>query len=40
MAADPATQRWWALTEPCQRQLDGTPAGSWWAPADEIWHQD
>ena len=40
MAADPATQRWWALTDPCQRQLDGTPADSWWAPADEIWHQD
>jgi L-rhamnose mutarotase len=40
MAADPDTQRWWTLTAPCQEQLDGTPEGHWWAPADEVWHQD
>jgi L-rhamnose mutarotase len=40
MADDPDTRRWWALTDPCQEQLDGTPEGSWWAPADEVWHQD
>jgi L-rhamnose mutarotase len=40
MAADPDTQRWWALTDPCQEQLPDTPEGHWWAPADEVWHQD
>jgi L-rhamnose mutarotase len=40
MAADPETRRWWALTDPCQQQLEGTPEDSWWAPAGEIWHQD
>ncbi len=40
MAADAATQRWWALTDPCQEQLEDAPDGSWWAPADEVWHQD
>ena len=40
MAADPVTQRWWALTDPCQQQLDDTPDNHWWAPTDEVWHQD
>lgn len=40
MAADPETQRWWQLTDPCQEQLAETPEGSWWAPVEEIWHQD
>lgn len=40
MAADPATRRWWALTDPCQEQLPGTPPGQWWATMAEIWHQD
>lgn len=38
VAADPATQRWWALTDPCQEQLPGTPDGAQWAPMTEIWH--
>jgi len=40
MAADPATQRWWELTDPCQEQLPGTPEGQWWDTMTEIWHQD
>ena len=38
LAADPATQRWWALTDPCQQRVVGTPDGEQWAPAPEIWH--
>ena len=36
--ADPATQRWWQLTDPCQERLPGTPEGEQWAPLTEIWH--
>ena len=38
IGADPETQRWWRETEPCQRQLDGTPDGQWWLPAEEVFH--
>lgn len=40
MAADPVTQRWWALTDPCQEQVEGTAPGQWWAAMTEVWHQD
>jgi L-rhamnose mutarotase len=38
LAADPVTQEWWKLTDPCQQRLDGTPDGEQWAPMTEIWH--
>ncbi len=38
IAADPATQRWWQLTDPCQERLPGTPEGEQWAPLTEVWH--
>jgi L-rhamnose mutarotase len=38
IASDPQTQRWWALTDPCQERLAGTPDGSQWAPMAEVWH--
>jgi L-rhamnose mutarotase len=40
IAADPDTQRWWALTDQCQESLPGTPPGSPWAPMSEAWHLD
>jgi L-rhamnose mutarotase len=40
VAADAATQRWWALTDPCQERLETAAAGEWWAPATEIFHLD
>jgi L-rhamnose mutarotase len=40
MRADPATQRWWALTDPCQQRLDSAADGEWWAPMDEVFHTD
>lgn len=38
MAADPATQRWWQLTEPCQEPIEGRRPGEWWAAMEEIFH--
>jgi L-rhamnose mutarotase len=36
IAADPETQRWWKLTDPCQESI--ADDGQWWAPLTEIWH--
>jgi L-rhamnose mutarotase len=39
MAADPETQRWWALTDPCQFGLDqDAPIDVQWQELDEVWH--
>ena len=38
ICADPVTQRWWQLTDPCQERLPGTPEGEQWAPLTEVWH--
>lgn len=40
MAADPATQEWWRLCEPCQQPLETRAAGEWWASMDEVFHCD
>jgi L-rhamnose mutarotase len=40
MAEDEATQRWWALCEPCQRPFDTRTAGKWWASMEEVFHID
>ncbi len=40
MAADPATQRWWAIMMPFQRRIPGTPEGEWWMPMEEMFHFD
>jgi L-rhamnose mutarotase len=40
MAADPATQRWWAVNMPLQRPLDTRAEGEWWADMTEIFHVD
>lgn len=40
ISADPATRRWWALTDPCQVRLPGTPDGQQWATMAEAWHLD
>ena len=39
MAADPATQRWWKRTEPCQEPVDSRAEGEWWASMEEIFRQ-
>jgi L-rhamnose mutarotase len=40
IAADPETQRWWQLTDPCQQPLDTAGDAEWWAPAEEVFHAD
>lgn len=39
MAADPETQRWWAVCEPCQQPLDTRAEGEWWASMEEVFHK-
>jgi L-rhamnose mutarotase len=38
IAADPQTQQWWTLTDPCQESIAEAGSGQWWAPMQEIWH--
>ena len=38
VAADPVTQDWWRLTDPCQSPLEGAEAGAPWIDAREVWH--
>ncbi|WEY43025.1 L-rhamnose mutarotase [Paraburkholderia sp. SUR17] len=40
MAADPETQRWWKLTDPCQMRLAGTPEGEQWAMMEQVFDLD
>lgn len=40
MAADPETQRWWKVTDPCQQPVETAAEGEWWAPAEEVFHLD
>ena len=40
MAADPATQKWWGVCKPCQKPLESSKEGEWWADAEEVFHCD
>ena len=40
MAADPTTQAWWKLTDPCQQPLETCQPGEWWASMEEFFHID
>ena len=41
MAADPVTQEWWELCEPCQKPLATRAEGErWWAQMEEMFHCD
>jgi L-rhamnose mutarotase len=40
MAADPATQRWWSVCQPCQQPLDHRRPDEWWAEMEEVFHCD
>jgi len=40
MAADPRTQEWWKLTDPCQQAVSSAAGGEWWAPLEEVFHTD
>lgn len=40
MAADPSTQKWWAVMEPMQEPVANRKPGEWWASMDEVFHLD
>jgi L-rhamnose mutarotase len=40
MAADPATQRWWAILKPMQEPVATRQEGEWWAEMEEVFHLD
>ncbi|GHT62003.1 hypothetical protein FACS189451_05320 [Bacteroidia bacterium] len=40
MAADPETQRWWTVCEPCQQPLETRKEREWWADMEEFFHVD
>jgi L-rhamnose mutarotase len=40
MAADPATQRWWAVMEPMQEPYPDRAPGEWWSRMEEVFHHD
>jgi L-rhamnose mutarotase len=40
MAADPTTQKWWAVCKPCQSPLPARKPGEWWADMEEVFHCD
>ena len=40
MAADTITQKWWKVTDPCQKPLTDRKSNEWWASMEEVFHQD
>ena len=40
MAADPETQRWWAVCKPCLEPVEELSPGEVWTTMDEVFHQD
>ena len=40
MAADPTTQRWWAVCKPCHEPFPDRAEGEWWAGMEEVFHHD
>lgn len=40
MAADPATQRWWAIMQPMQQPVESAKSGEWWSEMEEVFHLD
>lgn len=40
MAADPATQEWWAVCKPLQRPVEDRADSEWWKELAEVFHLD
>ena len=38
MAADPVTQKWWAVCKPCHEPLPDRAPDEWWAAMAEVFH--
>jgi L-rhamnose mutarotase len=39
LGANPRIKEWWSLTDPCQQPFPDRPAGEWWAPMEQVFHQ-
>lgn len=39
-AADPVTQKWWALLDPMQIPFDDRKEGEWWSKMEAVYHLD
>ena len=40
IAADPVTQAWWKLTDPCQQPVESAAESERWAEMEEVFHHD
>jgi L-rhamnose mutarotase len=40
VAADPETQRWWQLTDPCQTPLETAAEGEWWSDMESVFFME
>lgn len=40
LAADPATQQWWAVCKPCHEPFADRQPDEWWASMEEVFHCD
>jgi len=40
MAADPVTQKWWAVCKPMQQPLTNRAPDEWWSAMEEVFHCD
>jgi len=40
MSDDPVTQKWWDECMPCQDPLSNCEKDEWWAPMEEVCHND
>jgi L-rhamnose mutarotase len=40
IAADPATQAWWLITDPMQEGVPERSTGEWWHQIPEVFHLD
>ncbi len=40
MAADPDTQKWWAIMSPMQNPFPDRKEGEWWTNMEEVFHSD
>ncbi|MEV6104989.1 L-rhamnose mutarotase [Streptomyces sp. NPDC051940] len=40
IAADPVTQEWWKLTDPCQERLPDTPDGEQWLALPSVFFME
>lgn len=40
VAADPETQRWWSLTDPCQTPWPTAEDGAWWSDMEPVFFME